>query len=112
VTGAVTVAVLVTEVPQPSVIFMVYAPWFRVVKMLLNVLAILLPWGRRIAAPGLISSKEKGPRAAAAGVMVMVPQAAVLQLAVMAVVNVGATEAATVTVVLACVLHTSVSRTV
>lgn len=65
-----------------------------------------------MAAPGLISSKVKGPSADAPGVTVSVPLAGVLQLTVNAVVNVGAVEAATVTVVIAEVLHTSVIRTV
>ena len=80
--------------------------------MLLNVLAILLPCGARMAAPGLISTKLKGASADAPGVTVMVPLAGVLQLAVTAVVNVGAVEAGTVIVVIAGVTQTSVMRTV
>lgn len=110
--GADTVAVPVTGVPHPSVMRTVYAPWFNPVNILLKVFAILLPWGARMAAPGLISSKLNGPKAEAPGVTVRVPLAGVMQLVVAAVVNVGAVEAGTVKVVMAEVLQASVILTV
>ena len=80
--------------------------------MLLNVFAILLPCGGRIAAPGLINSNVKGEIAVALGVTVIVPLAGVVQLPVIAVVKVGAVAALTVTALVAVVAHTSVSKTV
>ena len=110
--GAAIVAVPVTATPQPSVILTVYAPWLSPVNILLLVFAILLPCGGRMAAPGLISSKLNGPSALAPGVTVNVPAAGVVQLAVTVEVNVGAVAAATATVVIADVPHTSFNRTV